>query len=70
MNSMLFHMEEENYLENIEIVSEGDICDSIIFIAQGKVEIESHQNGECHIIDVLKKNDIIGFKSILFDANY
>ena len=33
MNSMQFHMEEENYLKDIEIISEGDKCESIIFIA-------------------------------------
>ena len=64
-------MEEENYLVDIEIVSVGDTCDSIIFIAQGKIEIEIHdEDGQCQIIDVLKRGDIIGPKSILFDAPY
>jgi CRP-like cAMP-binding protein len=67
-------MEEENYLKDIEIISEGDKCESIIFIAQGKIEIEVHHDGckgeGCQVIEVLKKGDIIGYKSILFDANF
>jgi hypothetical protein len=35
-------MEEENYLKDIEIISENDLCQSIIFIAQGKIEIETY----------------------------
>lgn len=38
-------MEEESYLVDIEIISSGDICDSIFFIAAGKVEIETHEDG-------------------------
>ena len=33
INSMQFHMEEASCLVDIEIISIGDICDSIIFIA-------------------------------------
>jgi hypothetical protein len=47
-------MQEENYMKDVEIISEGDLCQSIIFIAQGKIEIEVHGNGDCEIIDVLK----------------
>ena len=63
-------MEEESYLVDIEIMSSGDVCDSIYFIASGKVEIEIHEDGQCKILDVLKKGDIIGLKSILFEEPF
>ena len=63
-------MEEENYLPDIEIISQGDVCDSILFIASGKIEIEIHEDGKCKIVDILKQGDIIGSKSILFDSEF
>ena len=40
-------MEEENYLPDYSIVSAGEKCENIIFIAKGKVDIEVHGDDDC-----------------------
>ena len=61
---MQLHMVEENYLKDVEIISAGDVCENIIFVVSGKIEIEVHGETTCEVIDTLKMGDVIGFKSI------
>ena len=54
-------MVEENFEKDIEIISNGDICDKLYFIVQGQVSIEIiKKNGECWEVDVLQEGDVIG----------
>ena len=41
-----FHIYKETYEEGVEIISNGDVCDSIIFVINGKIEIEVEQDGD------------------------
>ena len=40
LNDLQFHMVEENFEEDIMIISNGDTCEKLYFIAEGKVQIE------------------------------
>lgn len=61
MNTIQFHLVEENYQRDIEIISYGDVCDSIIFVIDGKITIEFHnEEGDCRDVDTLRTGDVIG----------
>ena len=65
LNQIQFHMVEEKYDQDIEFISAGDECENMMFISQGRVEIEVHDEDGCNVIAVLKQGDIIGAKSVI-----
>ena len=67
LERLQYHMVEEEYDRGDVIVANGDQCDKIIFILEGKVEIEIHNDDdeECIVIDTLRRGDIIGQYSFI-----
>jgi CRP-like cAMP-binding protein len=52
------------------MISNGDVCDSVIFVIDGKIEIEVEQDGDSQVIASLKRGDIIGCQGILEGDDY
>ena len=63
-------MIKEKYEDGIEIVSNRDECDSIIFIAGGKIEIEVKTDDGSQVVATLKRGDMIGCNSFLEGDKY
>ena len=59
------------YDKDIEIISNGDSCDGILFVISGKIDIEVEgEEGEDKVVATLKRGDIIGCKSVLEGLEY
>jgi len=64
-------MIKESYEEGIEIISNGDQCDSIIFVISGKIEIEVElDNDDAQVVANLKRGDMIGCNSVVEGLQY
>ena len=61
MNTIQFHLVEHIYQREYEIISYGDVCDSILFVIDGKITIEfRNAEGERKDVDTLRTGDVIG----------
>jgi CRP-like cAMP-binding protein len=67
ISHMTFGMHEEKLESHTEVFTQGEQCEFIIFIVEGKVDIKMEdKNGIPVKVDTLEKGSIIGSDSILF----
>lgn len=61
-------MVDQNYIKGAQIYGQDDQCNSIIFIVQGKVDIEMQDEvtGQKYVLDTLTQGDVIGQYSVLY----
>jgi len=59
------HADEHFFEAKAEIINEGELCNMIILIAHGTVEVQmTDKHGDVHVIDTLKRGSIIGQYSV------
>lgn len=71
LNDLQFHMKEKTFQKDFELITTGDTCNEILFVLEGKVEIEIHKDGgDCWELGILRHGDVIGTNSILYQSIY
>ena len=67
INSIQYNLEEKTYLTGNDIITEGELCDSLTFIIEGKASVTATNltNKELLETQFLENGDFIGQWSIL-----
>lgn len=71
LDEIHYYMKEEFYESGTEIISAKEPCQSILFLVQGRIELQIlSPTGEIYILETLKQGDIIGQYSVLFEEQF